>query len=134
MKTLFVGINLFLTLLAGIANREEATHLTVAQMAAEAKIQQVIEEDYNEIPEDIPYEISTEYNITWLDQDTGIIELNIRIDEDNIGFDEIFDIDEYGDYHGETIIRYYINNESFTEYNDDVWEDLVASLYPELME
>lgn len=132
MKTLFVGINLFLTLLAGIANKEEATPLTVAQRTAEVYIQQELEdcEDFDSLPEEITFN----YNITWLDQDTGIIEYIWTADEDSFGLDIIFDIDRDGQIDDYDEFRYYINEESYISYNDDIWEDNLGILVPEFTE
>lgn len=129
MMKFMVTLNLFMNLVVGIFTNENDNALTVAQKLAQTRIETELEEAMEEIALD---NIIVEHNITWLDQDTGLYELVIKFDDHIIGIDGIFDIDKYGECDDIDAFRYFIDDESYIDYNRDIWEENVEFLCPEL--
>lgn len=130
MKKLLVVTNLLINLLTGlVSGTKEATVLTVAQELAETRLEIELQEAIEEIDLD---DIKIYHNVTWLDQDTGLYELVIEFKSHTIGIDGIFDIDKYGECDDMNAFRYFIDNESYIDYNRDIWEENIESLCPEL--
>lgn len=129
MMKFMVTLNLFVNLLVGIFTNGNDSALTVAQKLAETRIESELEEAMEEIALD---NIVIEHNVTWLDQDTGLYELVIKFDDHTIGIDGIFDIDKYGECDDMDGFRYFIDSESYMNYNTDVWEENVKFICPEL--
>lgn len=131
MKRFLVMTNLLINLVAGVlSGKEEATpSKTVAQELAELRLEVELAEAMEEIALD---NLEAVHNITWLDQDTGLYELVIEFESHTIGVDGIFDINKYGECDDMNVFRYFIDNESYIDYNRDIWEENIESLCPEL--
>lgn len=131
MKKFMVTVNLLISLVAGVLSGKEETtpSKTVAQELAETRLEMELAEAMEEIALD---DLEVVHNVTWLDQDTGLYELVIKFNDHTIGIDGIFDIDKYGECDDMDSFRYFIDSESYMNYNSDVWEENAKFICPEL--